>query len=357
MKKSMQWRLLILLFCGFNVAVNAAEVKNLYQAEVASAADNWQQLALEQVLIRVSGQADIAQQPAIKAELSQVSAYIKQFTAVRQNGENITRVLLDPARVNKLLQQNNIAVWGELRPDTLIWLVQQDGAEREFIRDANHDLVSNLKQAFNQAALPLMLPLYDMDDLVTISESDVWAGFWQQINQASNRYNADVIIAATIDKASANRDSNNNKQQWRLTWQRQDNGRVIREQVIADDEAALMHGFAIKLAQQLAAQYASVLSQQSVNTVLIDVEAVSSLTDLVIVQQLLQQLVGVSQVTVASYSQDKASYSLQTAIAGDGLLKALQFNKQFKLQPNQFVPSALDSGTMPALATFRYLRH
>jgi uncharacterized protein len=352
MKNSLRWLLLILTLCSFSFTADAAQVKNLYQADVASSASNWQQLALEQVLIRVSGQADIAQQAAIKAELGQVSAYIKQFTAVRQNGENITRVLLDPARVNRLLQQNNIAVWGELRPDTLIWLVQQDASGRQFIRHADHDLISNLKRAFNQAALPLLLPLYDMDDLVNISESDVWAGFWQQINQASNRYNADVVIAATIDTTTVD-----NALQWRLTWQRQNDGRIIREQFTADDEASLMQGFAAKLAQQLAAQYASVLSEQAASTVVINVEAVSSLTELVKVQQLLEQLVGVSQVTISRYSEDKASYSIQTAISGEGLLKALQFNNQFKLQPYEPIELAIDSSVMPALATFRYLRH
>lgn len=351
MKNYSQWLWLILALWGVNFAVDAAQVKNLYQADVASSANNWQQLALEQVLIRVSGQADIVEKAAIKSELSQVSAYIKQFSAVRQNGENITRVLLDSARVNRLLQQNNIAVWGELRPDTLIWLVQQDGNGRQFIRHADHDIASNLKQAFAQTGLPLLLPLYDMEDLVKISESDVWAGFWQQINHASNRYNADVVIAATIDKTPIDSEI-----QWRLTWQRQHDGRIIREQVTAIDEAMLMQKFAAKLAQQLAGQYASVLSEQAASSVIINVEAVSSLTDLVKVQQLLEQLVGVSQVSISRYSQNSASYRIQTAIAGEGLLKALQFNNQFKLQPDQPMDLIIDSSVTPALATFRYLR-
>lgn len=350
MKLSTQCLLLIGLFFAVSFSVKAAKVDNLYQTDVATTATNWQQLALEQVLVRVSGKADITENLAIKAELElkQASAYIKQFTAVRENGEDITRVLLDSARVNQLLQQNNIAVWGELRPDTLIWLVQQEASERRFIRNADNGLLDHLKFAFNQAALPYLLPLYDMDDLTQISESDVWAGFWQQINQASARYNTDVIIAATIDNVTAG-----NNLLWRLTWQRQHEGRIIREQVTAEEEATLMQSFARSLAEHLAEQYASVLSVQSTNNVIIEVANLTSLTDLVTVQQLLQQLVGVTQVTITSFSDDKARYSLQTAIASQGLLNALQFNNQFKLQTTEL---AIDSRAMPALATFRYVR-
>ncbi|WNO60807.1 DUF2066 domain-containing protein [Rheinheimera sp. MMS21-TC3] len=351
MKTNGLWLGLMLFFCSYSSVANAAKVENLYQADVRSSASNWQQLALEQVLIRVSGRADVAEHPVIKAEFNQVSPYIKQFTSVRLNDENLTRVVLDATRVNRLLQQADVAIWGELRPDTLIWLVEQNSGQREFITDANNELIKQLSSAFKQAGLPFMLPLYDMDDLINISVSDVWAGFWQQINQASARYNTDVTVATTIDKVTEG-----NNLLWRLTWQRQYEGRIIREQVTAENEAVLMQSFAKSLAKQLAGQYASVLSVQSSNNVIIEVENLTSLTDLVTVQQLLQQVVGVAQVTITSFSDDKARYSLQTAIASEGLLNALQFNKQFKLQTAEITELAIDSRVMPALATFRYLR-
>ncbi|MGI5309495.1 DUF2066 domain-containing protein [Rheinheimera sp. WS51] len=350
MKTNGLWLGLMLFFCSYSSVANAAKVENLYQADVRSSASNWQQLALEQVLIRVSGRADVAEHPVIKAEFNQVSPYIKQFTSVRLNDENLTRVVLDATRVNRLLQQADVAIWGELRPDTLIWLVEQNSGQREFITDANNELIKQLSSAFKQAGLPFMLPLYDMDDLINISVSDVWAGFWQQINQASNRYNADIVIAATIDKVHEE-----NLAQWRLTWQRQDNGRIIREHIVGQNEAVLMQEFAIKLAQQLAEKYASVLSEQAASEVVIEVESVASIADAVNVQQLLQKIIGVSQVTISHYYQGKAKFSLNTSIENERLLNALKFNKQFKLQPTE-VQLALNNGAMPTLATFRYIR-
>ena len=234
------------LLCALSgMAVHAGQVANLYQADVAAEGD-WQQDALKQVLIRVSGKSDIAAAPELEGEFKQASAYIKQFEAIRHADGNRMRVLLDAVKVNQLLQQHNIAVWGELRPDILIWLVQQDGAERRFVRQTEHALNTGLQQAFRQAALPLLQPLYDMDDLLNIAETDVWAGFWQQINKASQRYVADVVVAVTVTQVSTDAG-----QQLRLTWQRQSDGRTYRDEVTATDEAALMQAFAAGLAGQL----------------------------------------------------------------------------------------------------------
>ena len=84
-----------------------------------------------------------------------------------------------------------------------------------------------------------------MDDVLQLSPTDVWAGFWQQINQASQRYSADEIIAATLDRVMQD-----DKLMWRLSWQRQQDNRIFRDEVSAEDELSLIisksHPFAKK---------------------------------------------------------------------------------------------------------------
>ena len=149
--------------------VFATQIADLYQADVDSttSGNEWQRQALAQVLVRVSGKAEVTELPQVKAELAKAAGYVKQFENVRQAGGNRMRVLLDAEKVNQLLQQQGIAVWGALRPDTLIWLVEQNGSERQFIRQSSHPVNAAMQQAFRQAALPLTLPLYDMDDLLS----------------------------------------------------------------------------------------------------------------------------------------------------------------------------------------------
>ncbi|WP_240221671.1 DUF2066 domain-containing protein [Rheinheimera hassiensis] len=332
--------------------VFATQIADLYQADVDSttSGNEWQRQALAQVLVRVSGKAEVTELPQVKAELAKAAGYVKQFENVRQAGGNRMRVLLDAEKVNQLLQQQGIAVWGALRPDTLIWLVEQNGSERQFIRQSSHPANAAMQQAFRQAALPLTLPLYDMDDLLSLSETDVWAGFWQPVAQASSRYSADVVIIASIEKQSTD-----GKEQLRLNWQRQADGKTLRDEITAADETALMQQFAVVLATQLSERYASVLSADGGAQFTLQVRQLGNLTDIVQVQRLLQQVVGVSQVTVSSYHAGIAHYAVQAAISADGLLNALRFNKQLQLVPaNDAV--ALNEQPLPTLATYRYLR-
>lgn len=337
---------------------DAGQITDLYQAEVVAqgSTEQWQQLALSQVLTRVSGKADLTTNPQIAAELKRASGYIKQFESVRHSEGNRMRALLDAVKVNQLLQQNNIAVWGAMRPDILVWLVHQDGAERTFVRSSELPLNSALRQAFRFGGLPLLQPLYDMDDVLLLSETDVWAGFWQQIEQASNRYSADIVIAATVDNISQNGST-----QLRLTWQRQAEGKTLRDEVIAADETNLMQAFASVLAAQLAEQYASIISAEGGGSMVLKVQQLQSLSDIVQVQRLLQQLVGVSEVTIGQFDGGTAYYKLQSSISADGIMNALRFNTLLRLQSQDAemassAQDALDATAPLVLATFVYSR-
>lgn len=347
------WFLLALLSCFTAPAVFAGQVDNLYQVTVPSdgAADKWQQLAFKQVLAKVTGKSDISSIAAIDTEIQRPSAYIKQYEVIRHPAGNKMRVLLDAARINQLLQENKIAVWGSLRPDILVWLVSQNGVEREFVRQADSAFNIALQQSFSDAGLPLLRPLYDMDDVLQLSPTDVWAGFWQQINQASQRYNADETIAATLDRVMQD-----DKLMWRLSWQRQQDNRVFRDEVSAEDELSLMQQFSLVLSSQLADRYASLMSTDSATELLIEVQQLTDLVDIVQVQRLLQQIVGVSQVTISRYDTQKAHYRLTSQINADALMSALRFNPRFKMLDREDVGFVVDATSQPVLATLNYLR-
>lgn len=348
------FRILSLLCVVLSAAVSAGQVTDLYQADVAADGNTaqWQQQALLQVLVRVSGNAEISAEPAIAAELKQASGYIKQFEAVRHADGNRMRVLLDATKVNQLLQQHGIAVWGALRPDILVWLVQQDNGNRTFVRQQEQRLNTAMRQAFHQAGLPLLQPLYDMDDLLNLSETDVWAGFWQQINQASARYNTDVVVTVTVDKVLQD-----DSQLYRLNWQRQDNGRTYRDEVTAADEDALMQHFAATLSTQLAQQYASVMLSDGTDYIL-EIQQLNSLSELVQVHRLLQQVVGIADVTITRFNSGTAQYRLHSNISAEGLLNALRFNPRLRLLVNDNAGQSLslNAAVSPVLASYQYIR-
>lgn len=343
-------RMLLLALTLFSVSSFAGQIPDLYKADVSASAktEQWQQEALSQVLQRVSGLADIANQAALSEELRRASTYIKQFEAVRTDEGNRMQVLLDANKVNQLLQQNNIAVWGALRPDILVWLVEQKGSERQFIRRQEQTLRKALRQAFKQSALPLLSPLYDMDDLLRLTETDVWAGFWQPINQASSRYNAEVVVAATVEQLTTE-----NGNEFRISWQYVQDGRVIRDEAAGTSEALMMQQFASRLASQLAQQYATTLSVDAAQHFILTVKGVSQLPAIVRVQKALQQVVGVSEVTIGSFDNGSVQYRVKAAINAEGLLNALRFNPSLQLDTSAQMIQ-LDANQPPVLATLIY---
>jgi hypothetical protein len=134
-----------------------------------------------------------------------------------------------------------------------------------------------------------------------------------------------------------------------------------------------MQAFASLLASQLAQQYASVLTSESGAQLLLEVQQLQNLADIVNVQRLLQQLVGVTEVTISRFANGSAYYLISSSIGADGLMNALRFNPSLRLavsaSPTEnelsepvlvggetVQPQALDSSAVPVLATFVYSR-
>lgn len=315
----------VLLLAGNGVA--AVEVDALYQADVSAdqSQRQWQHNALAQVITRLTGISDFSGYPAITSELNNASRYVKQFESQRLNGDSRLKVLLDATLINRLLQQQGVAIWGAHRPEILVWIVQQQAADRAFLRQPDHELVTLLLQQFNENGIPATLPLYDIDDLLQLTETDVWAGFWQPINLASSRYRPDMVMTVALDQV--NRDGETLQ---RLNWQRQSlvqnstQTRVVRNEVTAADDVALMKAFSSVLTSELAAEQAVIL-QSETQTYQFAVENLKTLADVVAVERLLGRVLGVASVTLSQFSAQQAQFAVELQIELTQLNRILQW--------------------------------
>lgn len=315
----------VLLLAGNGVA--AVEVDALYQADVSAdqSQRQWQHNALAQVITRLTGISDFSGYPAITSELNNASRYVKQFESQRLNGDSRLKVLLDATLINRLLQQQGVAIWGAHRPEILVWIVQQQAADRAFLRQPDHELVTLLLHQFNENGIPATLPLYDIDDLLQLTETDVWAGFWQPINLASSRYRPDMVMTVALDQV--NRDGETLQ---RLNWQRQSlvqnstQTRVVRNEVTAADDVALMKAFSSVLTSELAAEQAVIL-QSETQTYQFAVENLKTLADVVAVERLLGRVLGVASVTLSQFSAQQAQFAVELQIELTQLNRILQW--------------------------------
>ena len=207
--------LIILLLAGASSA-NAAVVRGLYEAEKivpnqsSAARAEAMKSALIDVLAKVSGKPGIGATPEIAPELEKARNYIQQYryrkipensflTTDAAAGSQIIWLRFDERAVNKLLQKNNMPVWGRTRPTTLVWLaVEQDGARYIVGSNAQEEARFGLESGAKRRGIAVMLPLMDLEDQQKATFADVWTNNQEPIFQASQRYQADAILVGQI---------------------------------------------------------------------------------------------------------------------------------------------------------------
>jgi hypothetical protein len=122
-------------------------------------------------------------------------------------------VTLDGATIERVLMSAGHSVWGSDRPLTLVWLaVDWGGGEREIIAsadaqrsdavarsiDRNRLLRERVQEAAEARGIPVSFPLMDIEDLESVTFSDVWGGFDEQLLAASRRYAAGSVLVGRV---------------------------------------------------------------------------------------------------------------------------------------------------------------
>ena len=226
-------RVLICLWCaGQIVVVDAARVTDLYSAEVpAGAGVNRSQSAsfdqaLRLVLVKVTGRRGITADLVVMNQFADAESYVQQH---RTNPDGSLWVLFDQVAVRRTLDSIGQPVWGEERPATLVWLVMDYAtgsrdilsAQTDIERNSNRGLFADpspdnvperqtalreiLQTTSDERGLPLILPLVDSEELDIVSISDIWGGFTESLDLASQRYGVDAILVGRARVRSVER--------------------------------------------------------------------------------------------------------------------------------------------------------
>ena len=159
--------------------------------------------AFKQVMIKITGNKDALQNPGVKAALRTPQAYLRSYRFDFQEGETLYVAEFDKIKLNELLQREGLPLWGERRPETLLWLATEDSesGERQLLDETTpSEMREHLSAKAKERGLPLSFPLMDLTDRSTISIYDVWGRFVQSLTQASHRYSVDNVIGARVYK-------------------------------------------------------------------------------------------------------------------------------------------------------------
>ena len=201
--------LIFLIFTLFSANLPALEVDDLYQANVVVDSQGRAQReqaikqALQGVFLKVGGKKSVLTHKVLQQAQKRASRYVSQYRYQRQGDELSLVVSFNEDKVNQLFKDANLALWGSLRPQVLLWLIDEQGVSRTMVAsDADTDIPAKVNDFSIQRGLPIIMPLMDLTDSEQVVLSDFWGYFQEQIQQASLRYFADTVVVMRVSDSS-----------------------------------------------------------------------------------------------------------------------------------------------------------
>lgn len=351
MNKIAQNALILLFFLPF--AGFAAEVDDLYETIVPvnsqGAEERHSSLgdALSQVLVKVSGDDQVMMLPGMAELLGESSRLMQQYryqtpeseqsnNALQGDGQNLW-VRFDKTLVNKLLFENGLPVWGHTRPSVLLWVAvaSEDGA-RNLLSSGREDPLNRVvEDVLKYRGIPHMLPTQDLDEQAQVGFIDVWGSFGERINEAAQRYQADLVVTARLFRDGA---------QWRTKWSVLSGIERISWDSAGDNAELALSAGLNELADDLARRYAQLMGEQEQNVLRLEVNDVGDMAGYVKINRYLASLSNVLSVEASQLSHQNIVFRVEIRGGREGVFQSISLGKT--LSPMNFM-SAKD-------ATWRY---
>ena len=194
---------LIVMLC-LSALGHAVTVSDLYTVSVPvenQSADSRQQgtqLALQQVVVKVSGLSASATSESVQQAVSRADRYVKSFRFNRDDDALYLKVVFAPNLIDQLLTDAHLPVWGKSRPLVVLWNGVEEGQERQWISADTPQWYKTMARAMDERGIPVLWPAQDLEDEATLPLERLWGLFRGDIEKASERYRADAILAGRM---------------------------------------------------------------------------------------------------------------------------------------------------------------
>jgi hypothetical protein len=346
----------ILLTTLISLPSSAVEVNDLYQAKVAVNSQTKKQRnfaqkkAMQAVLVKVGGQKSVLDNEVIKKALNNYNAYLTQYSYQRlqsfsqksKNTEQLTlMVSFNEDKINQLFQQANLPIWGSLRPQVLLWFIEENRLSRQIISESSashYPLLIN--QYANERGLPVIMPLMDLTDANQINIADVWGRFIDPVSAASSRYAAEAMVIVRLSNSSLISIAEDGTDcrplceqsqyaiDWTLVTDTQSGKQLSYQQYQGVNTEKLLQQAISDLTQVIYQDYA--LSTTSSHEFLIDVANVDSISEYMALITFLEDLSSVQSATLVSAKGSNRRFNLALLGSKNALLSSLKLNKQLQ---------------------------
>ncbi|BFM12521.1 DUF2066 domain-containing protein [Simiduia litorea] len=262
--------LLMLVLCAPQGAmaqqlVDLYKVNTLVTSQQAKERNEAASQAMAKLLVRITGDTQIAESAELAGYLRQAQNYVLQFaynrssqTLVQADGREVDAFELvftfSEVAIEKLLRKLQLPIWPENRPSVLVWLVEDLWPEgRAVVTKA--EVHEQLRAEALRRGLPLTFPLWDLEDQMAISLDQLWQFRQETLKTASFRYQPNVIVVGRYSRTSSG--------ELRGVWQWLDGENSELLDSRGDNEALLAAPMIDEIANKLAARYAIVPGREA----------------------------------------------------------------------------------------------
>ncbi|MCK8115937.1 DUF2066 domain-containing protein [Pseudoalteromonas sp. 2CM37A] len=326
------YRLLIsaisFIFC---FSVSAVEVTDLYQ-DILKVDDKSRDTrlaasrkALLNVLVKVSGDESADQNKLAQQRTKNISDYMLKFEYdEKANGQLNLVVKFEARKINELIKELNLPLWGVQRPLVAIWLGIEDNWRRELVTQESYPQLEQLiYDKAGRRGLPVVVPLLDLQDRRLVGIPEVWGNFSEPVEEASRRYSAERSITARMYQEP-------DSETWILDW-RFTNDDLFDSNRLEGDKQQLVGQMIDSLALGLANEYAidpNAYYEQAAAT--LTLKGTQSFVDIELAKRRLQSLSVVTQATIMRKTPEFVEFKLNhTGSVGD-LKKGLGLDSAFR---------------------------
>ncbi len=321
--KRMLFGLAVLALCGL---AHAIEMQSLYTVQVpydardADAQNIAYQFALTEVLVRITGTTAIAEWEQMAELFPNPGRFVLQY---RPGPDDTLVVSLDGPTIENVLRRAGVAIWGNDRPLTLIWIAVDWGqGQRQIIAaddpqrrpgdarsiDRTRLLRERVTEVATRRGIPVLFPLLDIEDLEKVSFTDIWGGFDDLTLRASARYQAEAVLVGRIRAGSP--------QMNRWTW------------YLGGERASWTGGTeeVIHLLADTLAERFRIDSRSPLETIRLAISGIDSVKAFGKVQRYMENLRGIDGVMIESVAGDRIIYKVRVQGGMERLQRALDLS-------------------------------
>lgn len=334
-----------------STASQAVQVSGLYETVIdveGRAGDAFTAAAsagLRQILVRVTGSSDIDYDESVQQALKNPKSYIQQYgyeKAVIKDPENglplpgfKLKMSFDKTGIDRLIRSAGLPIWTGNRPDLLLWAGVEDkktGARAILTHNLGSEVLEQVQVEMNRRGIPFSLPLYDLQDQMAVSVSDVWGVFSERVNEASARYSPGATLLGKLYQVGP--------KQWKSTWLLMGVGSDAWVEFQGESSQAVVAQATDWTADRMGKQYALILdASESQDYLLAEVRDVNTLEDYARLNDYLQRLVPVREAKLVQLFQNSVRYQLYLDSDYAQLKQLLRIDNQLLESEEQLVIS------------------